>query len=186
LFIWLKYPKICISGVLIVTAIANSEHLAFTVHGVEYAFGAHDYATSGVFEVEPRQCPGFKFKKSIFIGTTNLNPTQVREFMEDMACSYYGNMYHLIVKNCNHFCQDVCYKLTGKKIPKWVNRLAQIGNKCLLHLRIVEEVLFERLIYFFFCRFCVQLHTSRVPQDNSGLPRSRRANPGGRKRKEKS
>lgn len=48
--------------------------------------------------------------------------------MEDMACSYYGNMYHLIVKNCNHFCQDVCYKLTGKKIPKWVNRLAQIGN----------------------------------------------------------
>ncbi|KAL1193066.1 DeSI-like protein [Cardamine amara subsp. amara] len=105
-------------------------HSGVEVHGVEYAFGAHDYATSGVFEVEPRQCPGFKFKKSIFIGTTNLNPTQVREFMEDMACSYYGNMYHLIAKNCNHFCQDVCYKLTGKKIPKWVNRLAQIGSVC--------------------------------------------------------
>jgi len=124
----LKYPKICISGVLIVTAIANSEHLAFTVHGVEYAFGAHDYATSGVFEVEPRQCPGFKFKKSIFIGTTNLNPTQVREFMEDMACSYYGNMYHLIVKNCNHFCDETCIKLTGNPIPSWVNRLARIGK----------------------------------------------------------
>ncbi|KAG5388197.1 hypothetical protein IGI04_029737 [Brassica rapa subsp. trilocularis] len=103
-------------------------HSGVEVHGVEYAFGAHDYATSGVFEVEPRQCPGFKFKKSIFIGTTNLNPAQVREFMEDTACSYYGNMYHLIAKNCNHFCHDVCYKLTGKKIPKWVNRLAQIGK----------------------------------------------------------
>ncbi|KAL0753209.1 hypothetical protein Bca101_090877 [Brassica carinata] len=105
-------------------------HSGVEVHGVEYAFGAHDYATSGVFEVEPRQCPGFKFKKSIFIGTTNLNPAQVREFMEDTACSYYGNMYHLIAKNCNHFCHDVCYKLTGKKIPKWVNRLAQIGSVC--------------------------------------------------------
>ncbi|KAF3585018.1 hypothetical protein F2Q69_00029190 [Brassica cretica] len=105
-------------------------HSGVEVHGVEYAFGAHDYANSGVFEVEPRQCPGFKFKKSIFIGTTNLNPAQVREFMENMACSYYGNMYHLIVKNCNHFCQDACYKLTGKKIPKWVNRLAEIGSVC--------------------------------------------------------
>ncbi|KAG2314359.1 hypothetical protein Bca4012_065029 [Brassica carinata] len=105
-------------------------HSGVEVHGVEYAFGAHDYATSGVFEVEPRESPGFKFKKSIFIGTTNLNPAQVREFMEDTACSYYGNMYHLIAKNCNHFCQDVCYKLTGKKIPKWVNRLAQIGSVC--------------------------------------------------------
>ncbi|KAF2546964.1 hypothetical protein F2Q70_00021714 [Brassica cretica] len=103
------------------------EVLSFTSPSV---FGAHDYANSGVFEVEPRQCSGFKFKKSIFIGTTNLNPAQVREFMENMACSYYGNMYHLIVKNCNHFCQDACYKLTGKKIPKWVNRLAEIGSVC--------------------------------------------------------
>ncbi|KAJ8450729.1 hypothetical protein Cgig2_021201 [Carnegiea gigantea] len=99
-----------------------------TVHGVEYAFGAHDYPTSGVFEVEPRQCPGFKFRKSIFIGTTSLDAKEAREFMEQHAANYNGDTYHLIVKNCNHFCKDVCYKLTGKKIPKWVNRLAKIGE----------------------------------------------------------
>ncbi|KAA8537659.1 hypothetical protein F0562_027267 [Nyssa sinensis] len=49
-------------------------HSGVEVHGVEYAFGAHDYPSSGVFEVEPRQCPGFKFRKSIFIGTTMLGP----------------------------------------------------------------------------------------------------------------
>lgn len=98
------------------------------VHGIEYAFGAHDYPTSGVFEVEPRQCPGFKFRKSIFIGTTCLDPIQVREFMERQSASYNGDTYHLIVKNCNHFCRDICYKLTGKSIPKWVNRLAKIGT----------------------------------------------------------
>lgn len=98
-----------------------------TVHGVEYAFGAHDYPTSGVFEVEPRQCPGFKFRKSIYIGTTCMDPDQVREFMEHHAASYNGDTYHLIAKNCNHFCKDICYKLTGKHIPKWVNRLAKIG-----------------------------------------------------------
>ncbi|KAJ6320745.1 hypothetical protein OIU76_006137 [Salix suchowensis] len=103
-------------------------HSGVEVHGLEYAFGAHDYPTSGVFEVEPRQCPGFKFRKSIFIGTTCLDPIQVREFMEQHAASYHGDTYHLIVKNCNHFCKDICYKLTGKPIPKWVNRLAKIGT----------------------------------------------------------
>lgn len=108
----------------------------FTVHGVEYAFGAHDYSSSGVFEVEPRQCPGFKFRKSILVGTTSLDATQVREFMERQAANYNGDTYHLIVKNCNHFCKDICYKLTGKRIPKWVNRLAKLG-KFFIHLILV-------------------------------------------------
>ncbi|KAK2452420.1 hypothetical protein P8452_00191 [Trifolium repens] len=105
-------------------------HSGVEVHGVEYAFGAHDYPTSGVFEVEPRQCPGFKFRKSIFIGTTSLDPVQVREFMECECANYNGDTYHLIAKNCNHFCKDICYKLTGKSIPTWVNRLAKLGSIC--------------------------------------------------------
>ncbi|KAJ6843379.1 deSI-like protein [Iris pallida] len=105
-------------------------HSGVEVHGVEYAFGAHDYPTSGVFEVEPRQCPGFRFRKSIFMGTTCLDPMQVREFMELHSVNYNGDTYHLIVKNCNHFCKDMCHKLTGNSIPKWVNRLARIGSLC--------------------------------------------------------
>lgn len=103
-------------------------HSGVEVHGVEYAFGAHDYPSSGVFEVEPRQCPGFKFRRSILIGTTNLDPVRVREFMEHHAANYHGDTYHLIVKNCNHFCNDICYNLTGKQIPGWVNRLAKLGS----------------------------------------------------------
>lgn len=99
-----------------------------SVYGVEYAFGAHDFPSSGVFEVEPRQCPGFKFRKSILIGTTRLDPLQLRQFMELQSLNYNGDSYHLITKNCNHFCKDICFKLTGNSIPKWVNRLARIGN----------------------------------------------------------
>lgn len=100
----------------------------FPVHGVEYAFGAHDCPSSGVFEVEPRQCPGFKFRKSIFIGTTVMDPTKVRDFMERQSVNYRGDTYHLVFKNCNHFCEDISYRLTGNRIPKWVNRLARIGS----------------------------------------------------------
>ncbi|EPS60489.1 hypothetical protein M569_14316, partial [Genlisea aurea] len=103
-------------------------HSGVEVHGVEYAFGAHDYPSSGVFEVEPRQCPGFRFRKSIFVGTTSMDAAQVREFMERQAAGYNGDTYHLIAKNCNHFCRDICHKLTGERIPKWINRLAKLGS----------------------------------------------------------
>lgn len=105
-------------------------HTGLEVYGAEYAFGAHDFPTSGVFEVEPRQCPGFKFRRAIFMGTTSLDPSEVRDFMEQQSQNYYGDTYHLIAKNCNHFCDDICQKLTGKSIPKWVNRLARIGSVC--------------------------------------------------------
>ncbi|KAG6739232.1 hypothetical protein POTOM_056823 [Populus tomentosa] len=105
-------------------------HSGVQVHGVEYGFGAHDHPTTGIFEVEPKQCPGFMFRKSILIGRTDLGPKEVRVFMEKLAQEFPGNTYHLITKNCNHFCNDVCLKLTGKKIPRWVNRLARIGFLC--------------------------------------------------------
>lgn len=105
-------------------------HSGVEVHGVEYAFGSHDHSTSGVFEVEPRQCPGYRFRKSIFVGTTCLDPVQARRFMEHQSVQYTGDSYHLILKNCNHFSKDVCCNLTGISIPKWVNRLAKLGSLC--------------------------------------------------------
>ncbi|KAK8568279.1 hypothetical protein V6N12_006835 [Hibiscus sabdariffa] len=70
------------------------------------------------------------FRKSVFIGTTCLDPARLREFMERQSASYNGGTYHLIFKNCNHFCEDICYKLTGNQMPKWVNRLARVGSFC--------------------------------------------------------
>ncbi|XP_040996018.1 deSI-like protein At4g17486 [Juglans microcarpa x Juglans regia] len=96
-------------------------HFGVQVHDVEYAFGAHDHGTSGVFEVEPKRCPGFTFRKSILIGRTDLGPKEVHAFMEKLAEGYCGNTYYLITKNCNHFYNDVCTKLIRKPIPRWQN-----------------------------------------------------------------
>ncbi|GER53109.1 PPPDE putative thiol peptidase family protein [Striga asiatica] len=105
-------------------------HSGVQVHGVEYAFGAHDRSTTGIFEVEPKCCPGFTFRKSILIGRSDLGLKEIRAFMEKLAEEYSGNSYNLITKNCNHFCNDVCLRLTGKSIPRWVNRLARLGLFC--------------------------------------------------------
>ncbi|XP_039052690.1 deSI-like protein At4g17486 isoform X2 [Hibiscus syriacus] len=110
-------------------------HSGVQVHGIEYAFGAHEYPTTGIFEAEPKQCEGFSFRKSILIGKTELGPMDVRGIMEDLAEEYKGNAYNLITKNCNHFCNDACIRLTGNPIPSWVNRLARIVR----HHRIEDK-----------------------------------------------
>ncbi|KAK7273639.1 hypothetical protein RIF29_14696 [Crotalaria pallida] len=61
----------------------DDHDLYLAVHGVEYAFGAHDFPTSGVFELEPRQCPRFRFRKSILIGTTSLDVVQEERIDRD-------------------------------------------------------------------------------------------------------
>ncbi len=105
-------------------------HSGIEAHGAEYAFGAHDYATSGVFEVEPKHCPGFTFRRSVLLGTTNLSALEFRSFIEQCADEYHGNTYHLIAKNCNHFSDDISRRLIARSIPGWVNRLARIGYMC--------------------------------------------------------
>ncbi|KAL3835492.1 hypothetical protein ACJIZ3_010228 [Penstemon smallii] len=105
-------------------------HSGVQVHGLEYAFGAHEFPTTGIFESEPKQCDGFTFRKSILIGWTDLTPGEVKGAMDKLAEKYRGDAYNLITKNCNHFCNDACIKLTGNPIPNWVNRLARIGTLC--------------------------------------------------------
>lgn len=105
-------------------------HSGIEVHGMEYGFGAHDFPASGVFEVEPRSCPGFIYRCSISLGRINMHPSDFRTFIENMAGEYHGDTYHLITKNCNHFTDDISCRLTGKRIPGWVNRLARLGTVC--------------------------------------------------------
>ncbi|KAJ9706974.1 hypothetical protein PVL29_002106 [Vitis rotundifolia] len=105
-------------------------HSGIEVHGMEYGFGAHEYPTSGVFEVEPRSCPGFIFRRSVMLGSTDMSRAEFRSFMEHLSGKYHGDTYHLIAKNCNHFTDEVCLHLTGKPIPGWVNRLARFGSFC--------------------------------------------------------
>uniref|UniRef100_A0A5B6ZYE5 PPPDE domain-containing protein n=1 Tax=Davidia involucrata TaxID=16924 RepID=A0A5B6ZYE5_DAVIN len=105
-------------------------HSGIEVHGMEYGFGAHDFPVSGVFEVEPKSCPGFIYRCSIPLGRINMAPSEFRMFIESIASDYHGDTYHLMSKNCNHFTDDISWRLTGRQIPGWVNRLARLGTLC--------------------------------------------------------
>ncbi|RRT40240.1 hypothetical protein B296_00051205 [Ensete ventricosum] len=67
--------------------------------------------------------------RSVWLGTTDMSRSEFRLFIEDLAGKYHGDTYHLIIKNCNHFTDEVCMSLTGKPIPGWVNRLARLDDE---------------------------------------------------------
>ncbi|KAK9109987.1 hypothetical protein Sjap_018047 [Stephania japonica] len=116
------------------------------VHGIEYEFGGHDSPSTGIFKGEPRECPGLTLRKLILIGRTDLGPHEVHKFMEELSKSYTGTSYNLITKNCNHFYNDVSLRLTGKRIPRWLNRLAKIGEQLLLDALTKSNLNFGKIL----------------------------------------
>mmetsp|Transcript_31077 Transcript_31077/g.69004 ORF Transcript_31077/g.69004 Transcript_31077/m.69004 type:complete len:204 (-) Transcript_31077:621-1232(-) len=103
-------------------------HTGVEVYGVEYAYGGHEYDCSGVFATNPRDAPGqVLFRESIYMGETDLTAVEVQQLVSKLGQEYKGNRYHLLQRNCNHFAGDLCYQLTGKPPPAWINRLASVA-----------------------------------------------------------
>jgi hypothetical protein len=109
-------------------------HSGLEVHGREYSFGGHEYASSGIFATQPREAPPpAKFRRTEIVGYTDMTEAEVENVVAELDRSYHGNTYHLLERNCNVFVEDLCLELTGKLPPPWVNRLARIAvvaNTC--------------------------------------------------------
>lgn len=61
------------------------------------------------------------FRESVLVGYTSMTPQHVQQAVQEMGEQYKGNAYHLLQRNCNHFSNDLCRKLTGKEAPLWVS-----------------------------------------------------------------
>ena len=109
-------------------------HTGIQFFDSEFTFGHHDGTQTGVFESEPRQACHGRFRESICFGTTHLSIEEVLDAIEELKADYIGCSYNVYTKNCNHFSEDLCRKLTNKNVPKYLNRLAKISApfRCIL------------------------------------------------------
>lgn len=73
---------------------------------------------------------------------------EIRGFMKELAQDYKGISYNLITRNCNHFCNDACLRLTGNPIPSWINRLARFGKSRIYYLNsLIHFTSFSLYLY---------------------------------------
>lgn len=108
---------------------ASLLHSAVVIDGKEYAYGGHDRrGLTGVYWTKPRtEPPGGTFKCEILHGFTLHPPAQIETIIKEASEAFHGTAYNLLSKNCNHFTQYLCEKLTGRTGPGWLNRAASIG-----------------------------------------------------------
>jgi len=101
-------------------------HSACVLDGKEHSFGGCDSGT-GVYWIRPETAEQYNFKERIIMGTTKLSVEETDNIVREMARSqdWQGTSYHLTRNNCNHFASQLCWRLTGKRPPVWINKLAK-------------------------------------------------------------
>jgi hypothetical protein len=99
------------------------------VNGREYAFGGHDkHGVTGVYWTKPLAVPpGGTFRSEILHGFTVAPQEEIDAIIREASEEFQGTAYNILTKNCNHFTQYLCQKLTGRPGPGWLNRAANIG-----------------------------------------------------------
>lgn len=104
-------------------------HTGVVINGREYAYGGHDRpSTTGVYWTAPQSAPpGATFRTEILHGMTFATQAEIDSIIKSTSEDFPGTSYNLLTKNCNHFTQTLCERLTGRRGPGWLNRAAQIG-----------------------------------------------------------
>jgi hypothetical protein len=104
-------------------------HSGVVINGKEYAYGGHDQrGMTGVYWTKPKtEPPGGTFKAEILHGFTVRPQDEIDTILKEASEAFQGTAYNLLNKNCNHFTQYLCEKLTGRPGPPWLNRAASIG-----------------------------------------------------------
>ncbi len=68
-------------------------------------------------------CCAVVWRESVVVGETDMNRQEVQEVVQQLGNEYRGNAYHLLERNCNHFTDDLAFKLTGNHAPPWVRSI---------------------------------------------------------------
>ncbi|KAI7870419.1 PPPDE putative peptidase domain-containing protein [Spinellus fusiger] len=105
-------------------------HSGLELNDKEYCFGGHDRPnTTGVFMMEPKVGPpGVILKRSIDMGYTSCTEQEIQAILREISGEFDGTTYSLLTRNCNHFTDTLCLRLTGRSAPAWINRAARIGT----------------------------------------------------------
>jgi hypothetical protein len=101
-------------------------HVGVEVYGLEWSFGGSDVGT-GVYMVHIGTSTLGNLRSREVLGRTRKSPEEVFEILGDMRKKWRGAQYHLLARNCVHFCKTFTQRLGFARTPDWINTLADTG-----------------------------------------------------------
>ena len=100
-------------------------HTGICVHDVELSYGGHPGTATGVCQSKPRCIRGARFRVSLRLGCTSLDPVELRQHLADVAVHWPGCDYHPLEHNCNHFSAALAESLGVNRPPAWTNAFSK-------------------------------------------------------------
>lgn len=70
---------------------------------------------------------GITFVETLYMGTACMSKRQLVVVLNKYMAAFQASSYQLLRNNCNHFASQLCIALTGKELPAWVNKAANVG-----------------------------------------------------------
>ena len=116
-------------------------HTGIQVFDQEYSFASHESSGTGVFECAPQNSfPEGTFRQSIELGVCTMSTKEIYSALDQLKSEFSGKSYNLLLRNCNHFSNEVSLKLLGTRIPGYINRMASIGSvfKCCIPAELLN------------------------------------------------
>jgi hypothetical protein len=71
---------------------------------------------------------GLPVRDQVSLGVTSLSRAQVLKLLVHLKARYLAKDYHVLKKNCIHFCRDFVFGLGVDDIPAWVHRTVTWGK----------------------------------------------------------
>lgn len=106
-------------------------HCGVEIFGVEWSFSVDPKDVGGIFQCEPKKCPGHSFYTTVEMGTTSTSLSGLIDIIEFAKKDWRSDEYHLLQRNCCHFCSELCTKLGVGEVPLWVMSLPNESARCL-------------------------------------------------------
>lgn len=103
-------------------------HCGVEVYGYEWSFSDTEDGTGmGVFCSRPRCCDGHSYAESVKMGRTSMAHSDVLKLIPLLSSYWTVGSYDTLTRNCCHFCDDMCQRLSVGPLPSWIMNLAGAG-----------------------------------------------------------
>eukprot|EP01118_Nematostelium_gracile_P002885 TRINITY_DN1327_c0_g1_i1.p1 TRINITY_DN1327_c0_g1~~TRINITY_DN1327_c0_g1_i1.p1 ORF type:complete len:135 (-),score=15.87 TRINITY_DN1327_c0_g1_i1:389-736(-) len=73
-------------------------HSGVEVGGLEFSFGGHEFDSSGIFTITPKEAPGVIYRESVEMGETKLSLAEIYSIADTLAKDFKGINYHIFTR----------------------------------------------------------------------------------------
>jgi len=99
-------------------------HCGVEVLGWEWSF----YSLQGVSCCPPQKCSAHHFRETLVLGSTQMTPKEIAKLLAELRNAWPAGDYHVLRRNCCHFCDIFSRRLGVGPVPDWAVHLARMGD----------------------------------------------------------